>query len=232
MKLFDKLKNIFIEEELVSEEEVPVISKTESIIEEKKVEEVKETPKQVNIDDLSDRSLIDTNQKFKFPVIFEDDDFKEEKRNTKTLNILEKETVKYEPKIEKDLRVQKKTFKPSPIISPVYGVLDKNYKKEEISSKDGLSNDYDSKIDIDSVMNKAYGTKKIEIVEEEQVECNNDEIDLFENIEESNEDSVKDIDDKIKSIDDLLKDTTDDDFYSLVDNMYKEEESNDENSEE
>ena len=39
MKLFDKLKNIFIEEELVSEEEVPVISKTESIVEEKKVED-------------------------------------------------------------------------------------------------------------------------------------------------------------------------------------------------
>jgi hypothetical protein len=55
---------------------------------------------------------------------------------------------------------------------------------------------------------------------------------LFENIEENNDDSVKDIDDKIKSIDDLLKDTTDDDFYSLVDNMYKEEESNDENNEE
>lgn len=231
MKLFDKLKNIFIEEELVSEEEVPVISKSENIVEEKKIEEVKETPKQVNIDDLSDRSLVDTNQKFKFPVIFEDDDFKEEKRNTKTLNILEKETVKYEPEIKKDLKLQKKVFKPSPIISPVYGVLDKNYTKEEISSRDGLTNDYDIKIDIDSVMSKAHGSKKIEIQEEAEEETEN-EIDLFENIEENNDDSTKDIDDKIKSIDDLLKDTTDDDFYSLVDNMYKEEESNDENNEE
>lgn len=29
----------------------------------------------------------------------------------------------------------KKVFKPSPIISPVYGVLDKNYHKEDIVTK-------------------------------------------------------------------------------------------------
>ena len=29
----------------------------------------------------------------------------------------------------------KRIFKPTPIISPVYGVLDKNYKKDEITSK-------------------------------------------------------------------------------------------------
>ena len=30
---------------------------------------------------------------------------------------------------------EKKSFKPSLIISPVYGVLDKNYHKEDITSK-------------------------------------------------------------------------------------------------
>jgi hypothetical protein len=36
---------------------------------------------------------------------------------------------------------------------------------------------------------------------------------------------LDEIDDKIKSIDKLLKETSDDDFYSLVDSMYKDEES-------
>ena len=36
--------------------------------------------------------------------------------------------------------------------------------------------------------------------------------------------NVTELDEKIKSIDDLLKDTSDDDFYSLVDSMYKDSE--------
>ena len=50
-----------------------------------------------------------------------------------------------------------KGFKPSPIISPIYGVLDKNYKKEEIHDKKethttsfSFTND---KLDLDSVSN-------------------------------------------------------------------------------
>ena len=31
---------------------------------------------------------------------------------------------------------EKKQFKPTPIISPVYGVLDQNYKKEDLIVKD------------------------------------------------------------------------------------------------
>ena len=39
----------------------------------------------------------------------------------------------------------------------------------------------------------------------------------------NNEELSNQVDEKIKSIDDLLKDTNDD-FYSLVDSMYKDEE--------
>lgn len=54
----------------------------------------------------------------------------------------------------------KKTFQPSPIISPIYGVLDQNYKKEEIVTKKEvrITSSYASKnIDVDSIREKAYG---------------------------------------------------------------------------
>ena len=50
-----------------------------------------------------------------------------------------------------------KGFKPSPIISPIYGILDKNYRKEEVITKreTRISSSY-SKPDLDSVRNKAF----------------------------------------------------------------------------
>ena len=52
---------------------------------------------------------------------------------------------------------EKKVFKPSPIISPIYGILDKNYRKEEVITKreTRISSEY-SKPDLDSVRNKAF----------------------------------------------------------------------------
>lgn len=235
MGLFDKLKNIFIEEELVDEGHIPVINKPIEKVEEKVVEVPKAEiePKIEETDIISDRNLIDTNQKFKFPIIFEDDDFKEEKKKVKSVNILERETTRYEPEVRKELKNLKKSFKPSPIISPVYGVLDKNYSKDEISSKDGLSSDLDTKVDIDMVIKKAYGVdKKLELENIELDDEDHTEIDIFENIdieENKEEPSIDEIDEKIKSIDDLLKDTNDDDFYSLVDSMYKDDEEEDNN---
>lgn len=222
MKLFDKLKNIFVEEELIDEDNIPVINKPSEVVEEKVIETAEKEISSIEIkDDILDRNLVDTNQKFKFPIIFEDEDFKQEKKSTKSINVLERENIKYEFEAKKDIKIQKKSFKPSPIISPVYGVLDKNYSKDEIASRDGLIADYDAKIDIDSVIKKAYGEEKPTISD---MEDNEEEINLFEDIEEKTETSIKEIDEKIKSIDDLLKDTTDDDFYSLVDSMYKDDE--------
>ncbi len=61
----------------------------------------------------------------------------------------------YEKKEEKGY------FKPSPIISPIYGILDKNYRKEDVVSKKDVRvvSSYSRKrVDIDDVRNKAYGT--------------------------------------------------------------------------
>ena len=67
----------------------------------------------------------------------------------------------------------KKPFTPSPVISPVYGILDKNYSKEDIVDKrtDRKNLKKDS---LDIVRNKAYGikedTEEIEIpVKKEEV---------------------------------------------------------------
>ena len=50
-----------------------------------------------------------------------------------------------------------KGFKPSPIISPIYGILDKNYRKEEVITKreTRISTSY-SKPDFDTVRKKAF----------------------------------------------------------------------------
>ena len=58
---------------------------------------------------------------------------------------------------------EERVFKPTPIISPVYGILDKNYHKEDIVSK----NDTDYKsidgLSVDSIREKAYGSLEDEL---------------------------------------------------------------------
>lgn len=53
-----------------------------------------------------------------------------------------------------------KKFRPTPVISPVYGILDKNYTKEEVVSKEEDSYAIQrpsKKVDFESVRKKAYG---------------------------------------------------------------------------
>ena len=51
-----------------------------------------------------------------------------------------------------------KEFKPSPIISPVYGILDKNYRKEEVvTKKETRVTTGKTNFDLDSIRNKAFG---------------------------------------------------------------------------
>ena len=60
----------------------------------------------------------------------------------------------------------KKGFQRSPIISPVYGILDKNYRKEEIVSKKEIRlMTNNQKADLDLVREKAYGELASDIIE-------------------------------------------------------------------
>lgn len=67
-----------------------------------------------------------------------------------------KEYGTYENKDEKSY------FKPSPIISPIYGILDKNYKKEDVVSKKEIritTNYSRTNLNVDDIRNKAYGRR-------------------------------------------------------------------------
>lgn len=97
-------------------------------------------------------------EKFTFPVFFDDEDF-----DTLDKKIEKKEERKIEPYGGKKKEIKKenseKKFKPTPIISPIYGVLDKNYKKEDITTKNKIGQARVSKeMNIDDLRKKAYGT--------------------------------------------------------------------------
>ena len=81
---------------------------------------------------------------------------------------------------EKD---EKTYFKPSPIISPIYGILDKNYRKEDVKEKKDIriTGYTRSNMNVDDIRAKAYGKEK---ETEPEVEEN-----IFE-IEKDTEDNV------------------------------------------
>ena len=56
-------------------------------------------------------------------------------------------------------------FKPTPIISPVYGILDKNYQKEDLKRKNERPRTYYNakEATVDEIRNKAYGTLEDDI---------------------------------------------------------------------
>ncbi len=87
-----------------------------------------------------------------------------------------------------------KRFKPSPVISPVYGILDKNYKKEDIIEKGNDIVTTFEEVSVETVRKKAFGTlvddiesslgeEKTIVKEEKQDERSIDEI-LTDSIDE------------------------------------------------
>ena len=144
----------------------------------------------------------ESRQSFKFPIEFNEDDFTETRSSRQSLrakeraNLEEKEIItsqveekmkqklaeqKKELKVSeiyKDKKVEKekdeKRFRATPIISPIYGVLDKNYVPDEVEKASGhnLEESRPSKsVDFDSVRKKAYGSISEEI--KENLMCEN-----------------------------------------------------------
>lgn len=151
MGLFDKIKNLFTEE---VEEEIPV---------KKEMIKVEIAPPKIEENlvkrDIPESKPEPVEEKPSFPV-FDDSDFddllspKEEKPN-----------IIYGAKKEAK-KEEKKPFKPSPIISPVYGILDKNYTKEDITTKTPVIAQESrsiEKLSIDDIRKKAYGTLEEEL---------------------------------------------------------------------
>lgn len=183
MGLFGKIKNIFYDEEIVDVPEEPKSvekPKIEEVKVEKKVEPIKrETPVINATPTYSEREIFtrETTNTFKFPMLD-----KEEVKPVRTrVNALEsarmekkkEETEKARTDKYKDLFKENTTtsskpdriFKPSPVISPVYGVLDKNYTREEIIERqENITRTTNPKdMNYDAVRRKAYGTLEDEL---------------------------------------------------------------------
>ena len=216
MGIFDKLKNVFFEEEQETEEveeneiKTPVAKKID-VSEAKKNEEVKkETNNKLDLDVKIEEPIVEKEKDFKFPMGFDDKDFEVEKTieifgpvKEKEEPVIESrvesdeppieeisdeeysyEEVRYNEPIRKEVkysepirevvkqevreephklyegkeREDKPGFTPSPIISPIYGILNKNYKKEQIVTKSEMMNSHIAKKDnLDIIREKAYG---------------------------------------------------------------------------
>ena len=172
MGLIDKFKNLFTEEVEVEEKEdkkdtiqkeviqveIPSPKKSRSEIYADEIPSKNETPVQID-----NEPIEPAKNEYKFPF-FDDNDFdsidvKPEPKEEKKKQSHHRKEVYNPPKEEK------RVFRPSPIISPVYGILDKGYQRDEFTNKnDGRSSYYSSKeANVDAIRNKAYGGLEADI---------------------------------------------------------------------
>lgn len=163
MGLMSKFKNMFteeIEEEPIRKEviqvEIPAPVKAEK---EAKTDDSLGMQEEIKTKSDNGTTREKKEDKFTFPVFFDDKDF----------DTLEKPKREHKPerKVEpyggaKKLETPKekpRVFKPTPVISPIYGVLDKNYKKEDITArKETPCYKENHTINVDDIRKKAYGT--------------------------------------------------------------------------
>lgn len=188
MGLFDKLKNMFTEE--VEEEKEPIKKEVFQVeIPAPKIEEKKENKEEKE----EIKEEVKREEKFVFPVYFDDSDF-EEPEPPKRVQPSRPVVVENKPKAPLVKKPEpKKVFKPSPVISPVYGVLDKNYKKDDIvSKKPATREDYFSyrggngALAVEDIRKKAFGTLEDELeITLDKVEAKKDEDQIVQSVLES-----------------------------------------------
>ena len=155
MGLLDKVKNLFTEEVEVEVEEPKKVKKRENKEEKEDIQkEVIQVEIPSPVQTKEEPIVEEKKEEYKFPF-FDDNDFD-------TIDIKRREEKKIEKKsIYNPPKEEKKIFKPSPIISPVYGFLDKNYQKEEIIQK---KNDYNPRrATVDEIRDRAYGSLESDI---------------------------------------------------------------------
>ncbi|MDD3187217.1 MAG: hypothetical protein PHD02_01940 [Bacilli bacterium] len=234
MGLFDKLKNIFTEE--VEDEPIKKEVRQVEIPGPVKIEE--------NKDDVVEKKEEKKEEKFVFPVYFDDKDFEELKP---------KEEKKVEPKKEvynakqREIKEVKK-FSLSPVISPVYGVLDKNYRAD-VADKPFVRASYKStkSISVEDVRKKAFGTLEEELentftqseptyFEKEEVyietpieKVEAQIVDSFVTKEEEKVDENMTLEELNKFDDDKSEDLNikENDLFDLIDSMYEKSDSDD-----
>lgn len=220
MGLFGKIKDILFDEEEVVEESTPKNLEVKKPIEEKPQVATeykppvvnrpikKETVSQENDYVRQEVKEYKMENTFPFPD-FDEDEFDSVRpiQKPKTTNVLDYERNKRkERKIEHNRLdrvevVEKKKFKPSPIISPVYGILNEDYVASDITNR-GEPVPQKSSISVESVRKKAFGSLDEPIKKEvKEVYKETETVNSYEPIERKEQ--------KVKTIDELLEDTAD-----------------------
>ena len=224
MKFLEKVKNMFTEE---VEEDDDV--KVEKIKKEVTHVAIKSTYNDED-EDLTATSYEELPKRESKPIFFDDNDFNDLEINDKPKSVEKKiepsrekenystrtkEAYISKSKEEKPVE-EKKIFKPTPIISPVYGVLDKNYHKEDIvSRRDIEASKNNQESPIDAIRNKAYGTLEDEL---ENTLFGSNSV-LFKKAEDEDKNDVE-----VKEVDDnILTDLTDDISKELDELLVKKE---------
>ncbi len=181
-----------IEKEKQENVQISPLKKEDTATDEVEIKELKLD--QSKEEELPTIQKIEKNPSFKFPIDLTDNDFIETRSRQTIHNQQKVESVrpklepvspkerpqKKEPKVsdlyrdkKKEEQLEKK-FRATPIISPIYGVLDKNYTSGDMETSKGenLENHRHSKnVDFDSVRKKAYGNLSEEI--KENLMCEN-----------------------------------------------------------
>lgn len=258
MGIFGKIKGILFDEEEV---EIPIIK------EEKK--EMKELPKKADVkeeiekkkeietdDNFSERELFSSSKTFTFP----EEPFKKETKPapTRSLNVLDyekRQPLKEKLNIFSKSEKSAKPFKPSPVISPVYGIIDSGKEINPIEKSATPKPRSTGPIDIDEIRKKAYGTLEDDIERTldrtiddfyreseggnktiEELLINDVETDALEL--RSNKQKLDLLDEIDKSLDEIgfedrpkeinPDDTVESDLFNLIDSMYEKRKDSDE----
>lgn len=256
MGLFNKIKNVLFEEEEIEEEvnSTPEVSAPKENIfraPEIDADEYRPLPKKEEVkvkepsfqkvepDDISERDLFRSESTFKFPS-FDEEEFETSMPRFKTEEPVKEKKVEYSRfeghRVKEEPKEEKRRFKPSPVISPVYGILDKDYKKEDIqeapkkddviiSSKDldvekvrakafgRLENNLEKSVRKNVVSSETYEIKKEDVKPKEVKKLEIKEEDVEEDLIITDEPILEDIqslrEERSKTIDELLKDASD-----------------------
>ena len=221
MKFIDKLKDLFTDEEEEFEtKEIEIEEKEEpaklptfmrnKIEKEEKEKEKFFTPEESKEEKVSDREVVQTrSNNFSFPIDMEEDYqvVYTPRSNKNVLDVIEEEKPKQKTTVA-DLYTKKeepkpKKFKPTPVISPVYGVLDKNYTKDEVKVQDESSYEIQRtsrKVDFETVHNKAYGTLTDDIRNNLCKDC-----ELYKEVVITKKNGKKVIDEDINLLEDITE---------------------------
>ncbi|MBQ2872790.1 MAG: hypothetical protein IJE89_02185 [Bacilli bacterium] len=192
MKLLDKIKDLFMDEiseedDLELEEEnVKVYEEPKDVLPKVMRDNIKKEEENIKFEELKPRNeevkkkeeIVVPEKKFTFPIEFEEDIMPTRSANKNVLKVTQETSKKVTELYPKKEEVKEKPrFKPTPVISPVYGILDKNYTKEEVREKSEDNMDMkrpSKKVDFETVRKKAFGNLTDEI--KDNLMCENCEL--------------------------------------------------------